>query len=129
MTEAVAPTTPHRPRYVVLHHVGHGTPHFDLMLERDGDGPLRTFRVAAWPVVSRQQLTPLADHRRAYLDYEGDVGRGRGSVRRVEAGTFCETPRGIRCGGVDFLLWVETDGTTWIDPHRPASDEPRHDMP
>ena len=63
--------------YVVLRHVGHGPPHFDLMLERMADGPLRTFRAAAWPVVSRQPLTPLVDHRRAYLAYEGDVSGGR----------------------------------------------------
>ena len=82
------------PRYVVLHHVGHGSPHFDWMLERDADGPLTTFRVRAWPVAGRQALTPLADHRRAYLDYEGEVSGGRGSVRRVEAGTWADAGAG-----------------------------------
>ena len=78
------------PRYVVLHHVGHGPPHFDLMLERDAEGPLRTFRVAAWPVVSRQTLVPLADHRRIYLDLRrlrrwrprDRAAGGGGNVRR-----------------------------------------------
>ena len=30
----------------------------------------------------------LADHRLAYLDYEGPVSGERGTVRRVDAGTF-----------------------------------------
>ena len=72
----------------MLHHVGHGPPHYDLMLQRGAGGPLRTFRLAAWPVVSRQALVPLADHRRTYLDYEGEVSGGRGRVRRVEAGSY-----------------------------------------
>ena len=123
-------------RYVVLHHVGHGPPHFDLMLERDGGGLLRTFRVAAWPVSSRRELTPLADHRRAYLDYEGAVGGGRGTVRRVEAGTHLGGPLGhqervpfvlrLNCAEVDgrpvrrrlytLALTRDPDGTLWADP-------------
>jgi hypothetical protein len=30
----------------------------------------------------------LPDHRLAYLDYEGPVSSGRGSVRRLDAGTY-----------------------------------------
>jgi uncharacterized protein involved in type VI secretion and phage assembly len=29
----------------------------------------------------------IADHRVRYLDYEGELGSGRGSVERVESGT------------------------------------------
>jgi hypothetical protein len=32
----------------------------------------------------------LADHRLAYLDYEGPVSGDRGTVRRLDAGTFHE---------------------------------------
>jgi hypothetical protein len=34
----------------------------------------------------------LPDHRLAYLDYEGPVSGDRGSVRRLDVGTFCELP-------------------------------------
>lgn len=75
-------------RYVVLHHTGFGDDHFDLMFERHPGGPLRTFRCPHWPPTVRQPLTPLPDHRRDYLEYEGPVSRGRGSVRRVDHGDF-----------------------------------------
>ncbi len=38
--------------------------------------------------IRRQQVTPLPDHRREYLDYEGPVSGDRGHVRRVAAGSF-----------------------------------------
>ena len=116
-------------RYVVLHHVGHGPPHFDLMLERDADGPLRTFRVAAWPVVGRQAVVPLTDHRRVYLTFEGDVSGGRGRVWRVEGGSVAiasdggttrfrfralEVNGAVRAEDVfDLVLEVEEDGK-WV---------------
>ena len=103
-------------RYVVLHHVGHGEPHYDLMLERDADGPLETYRVAAWPVVGRERLTPLADHRRVYLTYEGEVGGGRGSVRRVDAGPLLRSPGGLTLGGHRFRFTADADGARWIEP-------------
>jgi hypothetical protein len=73
------------PRYVILHHTGHGEPHFDLMFETAEGSQLATWRSATWPAVSN--LTPLAEHRRAYLDYEGPVSNNRGEVRRVAAGS------------------------------------------
>lgn len=33
-------------------------------------------------------LTPLAEHRRAYLEYEGPVSGNRGAVRRVAGGSY-----------------------------------------
>jgi hypothetical protein len=74
-------------RYVVLHHTGHGEPHFDLMIEAEAGGALMTWRLPTWPVDRPMPVERLADHRRAYLDYEGPVSRGRGEVRRVAAGT------------------------------------------
>ena len=102
-------------RYVVLRHVGHDRPHFDLMLERDG-GSLRTFRVEKWPVTGRQELTPLADHRRVYLGYEGPVSGGRGSVRRVEAGVYFEARGVLTLGGARFVISNGAGGVTWIEP-------------
>ena len=77
-------------RFVILSHTGHGQPHFDLMLE---DGPaLATWQLATMPsglppggVVSARKLP---DHRSEYLSYEGPVSCGRGSVQRVECGSF-----------------------------------------
>lgn len=73
-------------RYVVLHHTGVAEPHFDVMVETVPGGPLRTWRVATWPIVEPTVVTPLADHRAVYLDYEGPVSGGRGEVRGVARG-------------------------------------------
>lgn len=84
-------------RYVVLHHTGFGQPHYDLMFETAPGSPLATWRSATWPAVS--DLTPLAEHRRAYLDYEGPVSNNRGQVKRVAAGTHRvieHTPRQLQ---------------------------------
>jgi hypothetical protein len=79
------------PRFVILQHTtppGYSRPsHYDLMLEH---GPvLRTWACESLPdagaTVAAEQL---ADHRLAYLDYEGEVSGGRGSVVRVAAGEY-----------------------------------------
>lgn len=36
----------------------------------------------------QQHCRRLADHRKAYLDYEGEVSSGRGNVSQVASGTF-----------------------------------------
>ena len=75
------------PRFAILRHDGPQGLHWDLMLET---GPaLATWSlpeppVAAKPLVAR----PLADHRLAYLDYEGPISGGRGAATRWDAGTF-----------------------------------------
>jgi hypothetical protein len=83
------------PRYVILGH-DFPAPHWDFMLEA-GD-VLRTWRLAAPPQPGGAVAAePSFDHRRAYLDYEGPVGGGRGTVRRWDAGTFTweEAPEGV----------------------------------
>ena len=74
------------PRFVILEH-DHPELHWDLML--DIGAALRTWRLAA-PPTDRGAIaaTALGDHRRVYLDYEGPVSGGRGSVLRWDAGTF-----------------------------------------
>ena len=74
------------PRYVVLEHRWNGV-HWDFMLEC-AEG-LRTWAIAS-PIASHQELPARAldDHRLIYLDYEGDVSGGRGTVRRVDAGRY-----------------------------------------
>jgi hypothetical protein len=74
------------PRFVILEH-DHPFLHCDLMLE--GEGVLFTWRLDALPEVGKTLAAErIGDHRMMYLDYEGPVSGGRGSVRRVEGGTF-----------------------------------------
>ena len=92
-------------RYVVLHHTGHGEPHYDLMVERDTEGPLATWRLPAWPPSDGMAAEAIADHRRVYLEYEGPVSNGRGEVRRVASGDT--DGDGI---DVDGERWAVRDG-------------------
>src|SRR5262249_36750432 len=50
---------------------------------------LRTWSIEA-PVVAGEDLPAraLPDHRRIYLDYEGEIARNRGTVRRIDAGVY-----------------------------------------
>jgi len=74
------------PRFVVLEHRWDGE-HWDVMLE-DGE-KLRTWAVDA-PIATGVDLPAraLPDHRLAYLDYEGPVSGGRGTVRRLDRGDY-----------------------------------------
>ncbi len=75
-------------RFVILEH-NRPILHWDLMLEA-GD-VLQTWRLAAPPTNGAIiDATALGDHRRAYLDYEGPISGGRGSVKRWDAGDFSE---------------------------------------
>jgi hypothetical protein len=79
------------PRFVILRHE---TPpdyprpsHWDLMLE--SGGALRTWALSEEPVVdSTQTAKPLEDHRLEYIDYEGPVSAGRGTVSRWDEGMY-----------------------------------------
>lgn len=74
------------PRFVILEHHHQGV-HWDFMLEA-GES-LRTWRLAAAPVSDAAiAATPLPDHRRMYLDYEGEISGGRGHVTRWDWGEF-----------------------------------------
>lgn len=73
-------------RFVVLHHTGVEEPHYDFMFETSPTSQLVTFRLQQWPVHENQQAVKLRDHRRAYLDFQGDISMGRGNVQRVDEG-------------------------------------------
>lgn len=74
------------PRFVLLEH-DHPTLHWDLMLE-EADG-LRTWRLPSSRFdAADMEAEPLAKHRKAYLEYEGPVSGGRGTVKRMDAGTY-----------------------------------------
>lgn len=75
------------PRFVVLRHNAPRGLHWDLMLE--AAGALRTWALSAEPRCGATVAAEvLADHRLAYLDYEGPVAGDRGTVRRFDAGDY-----------------------------------------
>ena len=81
------------PRFVLLHHEcppSFGKPsHWDLMLERDG--ALLTWSLPALPAAwsgEGEAAERIADHRLAYLDYEGPISGDRGVVTRVDGGEY-----------------------------------------
>ena len=80
-------------RYVILRHDHVAEPHFDLMFETLPGSMLATWRSAQWPIEETVELTRLRDHRRLFLDYEGDLSGQRGSVTRVTDGN-CEVEVG-----------------------------------
>lgn len=113
------------PRFVVLRHElpPHTArpSHWDLMLEHQG--VLRTWALENLHIGKQSQpADALADHRLAYLDYEGPVSGDRGNVSRWDAGeyeTLEEDPT---------LLYVQLHGVRWrgklklvrsdVDAHR-----------
>jgi len=99
-------------RMVLLRHtLPDGTGHFDWMFERDSspsdaDSPsLISFRVPEridLPEFPRFTCVRIQDHRRAYLDFEGEVSGGRGQVQRIASGDVervLETPANIEITG------------------------------
>ena len=79
------------PRFVVLRHEtppGFERPsHWDFMLEK-GD-VLQTWALLSDPSSERSQTAEtLDDHRPAYLDREGPISGGRGSVTRWDEGRY-----------------------------------------
>jgi hypothetical protein len=79
------------PQFVILRHEmpagAERRSHYDLMLERDG--VLQTWALEDEPAPGAQIAAErLADHRLAYLSYEGPVSQGRGEVVRWDRGEF-----------------------------------------
>lgn len=111
-----------RVRYAILHHTGVAEPHFDLMIEAAPNGPLLTWRSACWPIEAPTPLTRLADHRPAYLAYEGPVSNDRGAVTRVAGGSCSVAAPSPFQRVVHFkdggpfrpLSMVETNAPRWL---------------
>ncbi len=70
------PPSPARPR------------HWDLLIEVSGQELLATWQLAHNPIQTASDIPArrIPDHRRRYLDYEGEIGRGRGLVHRLDRG-------------------------------------------
>lgn len=75
------------PRFVILEH-DYPERHWDFMVE-SGE-VLWTWRLPEPPAVGREPMAAvrIADHRLAYLEYEGPISGGRGSVHRWDEGFF-----------------------------------------
>jgi hypothetical protein len=81
------------PRFVILQHDTPSGAHFDFMLA-SGDA-LKTWSLPAPPQPGvTMECEALADHRLAYLDYEGPVSGDRGSVARWDRGEYTTEQRG-----------------------------------
>ncbi len=75
------------PRFTISHHTGSKDgDHYDLMLEH-GDG-LRTWRLVNTAFQTFQVARQIKDHRKSYLDYEGEVSGERGRVKIWDSGTY-----------------------------------------
>jgi hypothetical protein len=95
-------------RFAVLHHTGWpGRPdHYDLLLQYaegddDNSAVLKTFATSRDEFsATHVQLKKIADHRRAYLEFQGELSGGRGRVARVDGGD---------------LRIISNPGETWQD--------------
>jgi hypothetical protein len=79
-------------RFAVLRHdVKPGEVHWDLLVEGAPDGKLFTWRLAApLPARGRVAAERSFDHRALYLEYEGEISGGRGTVKREAAGSLTD---------------------------------------
>ncbi|NOX58135.1 MAG: hypothetical protein GXP29_04665, partial [Planctomycetes bacterium] len=130
---------PRRVRFVILHHQPnhrehsdsassdppkHFDEHWDLMIEINET--LATWQLQQNPLTNKS--TPIAakqiaNHRKAYLDYEGPISQGRGKVQRIEQGR-CEIIKtkptrwllnleGNQLNGQYKLRHVQDENWTW----------------
>jgi len=75
--------------FVILHHQSPTGDHWDVMLERDTT--LTTWSIPPQCLAGSSFVCPataLPPHRKRYLDYEGEIAGNRGTVARVDAGTY-----------------------------------------
>ena len=75
--------------FVILHHQSPTSVHWDVMLETDSS--LTTWSIPPQCPSGTSFTCPvnrLPDHRKHYLDYEGEVSNNRGVVSRVDTGTY-----------------------------------------
>jgi hypothetical protein len=124
------------PSVLLLHTLPDGSSHYDWMIRRPdggggGGGGLITFRLSERLDAFRGLAfvaQRLADHRREYLAYEGEIPGDRGRVQRIAEGSFefeADAPErfcvrghlgslsarieGSRHGGNRWLFTVERD--------------------
>lgn len=74
--------------FALLEHTTPAGVHWDLLIETAPGSPLVTWRLRSDPCRSQVPIPAerIADHRNAYLTYEGPISGDRGSVRRIDTG-------------------------------------------
>ena len=123
-------------RFVILQHeLPASAPrpsHWDLMLEFDGvllTWELPTLAFEGLPAnFERLNIRRLADHRLAYLSYEGPVSNNRGEVQRIDAGCFevmeaSETWARIQATGARWQIEMRLPKAVLSDNSTRAMDE------
>lgn len=102
---------------ILLHEPPDEPAHHDLLLLRPGaDGldpqrrDLLTFRTGPRPdrlaVGETMEATRIGEHRNRYMEFEGDIGGGRGVVRRLASADL----RWTRCDDGAFACEVDWPG-------------------
>ena len=105
-------------RYAVLYHSGIDEPHFDLLVETHPGSDLAAWRSPVWPIESPTSLRRLKDHRRIYLQYQGELSGNRGHVKRIADGA-CEvvigenSPWNIRFADGSVIELAMVHGDQW----------------
>jgi hypothetical protein len=75
------------PRFTISHHTGPGAKeHYDFMLEREE--ALQTWRIQHTSFMTPQTAVQIRDHRKIYLDFEGEIPGKRGRLSLWDTGTF-----------------------------------------
>jgi len=75
--------------FVMLHHQSLAGEHWDIMLETDS--ALTTWSIPPQCLNGLPFVCPairLPDHRKHYLNYEGELTGNRGTVCQIDAGTY-----------------------------------------
>jgi hypothetical protein len=92
-------------RFCIAHHTGSSEgDHFDLMLEFGET--LRTWRLSGTHFEAQQTARQIREHRKKYLEYEGEVSGGRGNVKIWDKGTYAVDLWG------DKVIQISLLGTT-----------------
>jgi hypothetical protein len=98
----------------------------------EAGGVLRTWRLPRLPSDDDEMTAEaIADHRLAYLEYEGEVSGGRGCVIRRDRGTYAaatifEDAIELRLSGEQWqrtIAMQRIDSTTWRVSIRAANDD------
>lgn len=102
-------------RTVILRHtLPDGSWHHDWLVERADLALVPTWRTGHHrpddPTSESFEAERIGDHRAVYLDYEGEVSGGRGSVQRLATGTIIETEGGTQWGKDSIVLSADFDG-------------------
>ncbi len=116
-----APRDRATPMFVLLEHTTRDGVHWDFIIEVPGRELLPTWRLLQNPLTTAGDIPaePIADHPPHFLDYEGLLREGRGSVLRLDRGAATILnfdPRNLRaelngdhlCGEINIT--TEPDG-------------------